>query len=103
PLGAERLPRQVLAAVPAARGAGKSLAGGVRGAPRCPFRPLAPRVAVHRVLAERLELRCQGCAAVPGERRRDPHVVELARVVEEAQEQRADVRTWSVLVPAEAG
>src|SRR4029079_18251225 len=53
-LDAQRLPRQVLAAVPARRRSGQPLAGllGRLG----PLGPLAPRVALERVLAERREL-----------------------------------------------
>ena len=78
-LGAERLPRQVLAPVPARGRAGQSLARRVGVAVAGPLGPFAPRVAVQRVLAQRRELLGQRRPLVPRERRRDPHVVELAR------------------------
>ena len=62
-LRAERLPGQVLAAVPAAGRTGQALArllGRLR-----PFRPFAPRMTLDRVLAERLEARDERRRACP--------------------------------------
>src|SRR5205814_3920262 len=53
-LGLERLPAQVLAAVPAARRAGHPLPG--RGGVRLRVGPVAPRVAFERIVAQRCEL-----------------------------------------------
>src|SRR4029079_5231464 len=60
-------------------------------------------MAFDRVLAERRQLLDQGSTAVPGERRRDADVIELAGVVVQPEEERPDVRAGTVLVPAEAG
>ena len=82
---AQWLPRQVLAAVPARGGARQALAGGVGVAGRRPLGPLAPRVALEGVLAQRRQLLGQRGPPVPGERRRDADVMERALVVEQAR------------------
>src|SRR5690349_2251840 len=100
PLEAERLPRQVLAPVPARRRAGEPLTGFLgRLRPLC---PLAPWVTLERVLPQRRELLGERRALVPGERRRHADAVQRARIVEEPKQQRADVRARPVLVPPEA-
>src|SRR5207244_11432848 len=83
PLGAKGLPSQVLAAVPAAGRARKALHLLARLLLRdC---PVLPGVALERVLAQR----CQFGNALPAhgllERRRDPDVVQSARVVVKAE------------------
>jgi hypothetical protein len=60
-------------------------------------------VALAGVLAERRELIDQLGAPVPRERRGDPDVVERALIVEQPEQQRADVRARPVLVPPEPG
>src|SRR3954447_24489948 len=52
-LQAQRLPREVLATVPARGGAGQPLPGGVRRAGIGPLRPLAPRVAIEALISQR--------------------------------------------------
>src|SRR5689334_5385009 len=64
-LQAERLPRQVLAAVPAGRRPGEPLPGFL-GCLR-PLGPLRPRVTLQGVLPQRRELPGQCRALVPGE------------------------------------
>ena len=57
---------------------------------------------VQRALAQWRELLDQFCSPIPGERARDPDVMERALVIEQPQEQGADVRARPVLVPSEA-
>ena len=68
-----------------------------------PLGPVAPRMAVERVLAQGRQLLDQLGAPLPRERRGDADVVERALVVVQPEQQRADVRARPVLVPAEAG
>src|SRR5687768_14385619 len=93
---AEGLPGQVFARAPAALAAGhaRHLLTGVRG-------PLAPGVILHRILAERCQLRRELLSALHRERRGHTDVMQAAAVVEEAQQQRADANALAVLVPAE--
>src|SRR5712671_1176288 len=82
--GAERLPAQVLAAVPAAGGARHALVAFLRAS------PVAPGMVLERVLAQRRELLHQLAALRGGEAGRDADVVQRALVVVQAEEQRAD-------------
>src|ERR1044071_1209522 len=99
-LGAERLPGEVATSIPSTGRARDALAR--RFKLGCPFGPVAPRVVVHRVLAQRLALVRKGFALLHREGRCDANVVECALTVEQAQQQRADVRLAD-FVPAEAG
>src|SRR4051812_11139733 len=96
-LGPERLPAQVLAAVPAARRAGHALVRIV-----CPA-PLLPWMIVEGPFAQRRELLHELLAACHGEGRGDADVMERPLVVVEAEEKRPDHRPGTVLVPAEPG
>ena len=101
--GAERLPRQVLAAVPAAGGARQALARRVGGAGRGPLGPLAPRV------ASSAPSRSGASSSISAARR--SHVNDEVMPTwwsapsssYRPEQQRADVRAGAVLVPAEAG
>src|SRR5262249_51614922 len=84
-LDPQRLPRQILACTPAALSAGH--AGHVRGVE---LRPLAPRMAVERVLAQRRQFRHQLTSSLHGERRGDADVVQRAAIVVEPEQQRPD-------------
>ena len=97
---AKRLPRQVLAPIPARRRAGQPLPGGLRGLG--PLGPFAPRMPVQG-LAERLQLLREGFAAIPGEGRRDADAVQGPAVVEQPEEQRSNMGPSAVLMPPEAG
>src|SRR3972149_6028998 len=103
-LGAQRLPGGVFAAVPAASRAGNALPRG-HGClgPLGPLGPLCPGVAFKRVLAQRGQLLDELRPAGLSEAGPGAAVVQRARVVEEAEQQRPDERAWTVLVPAEAG
>src|SRR3954453_14903385 len=92
----QRLPAQVLAAIPAAARAGHALI-------RLRFRPVAPRMIAQRIDAQRRELFDQLLALRRGERRRHADVLQAPVIVVEAEEERADHRAGTVLVPAEAG
>src|SRR6185295_19425192 len=89
--------------VPARGRAWEPLAGRLGVTPARPLGPFLPGVAVRRVLAEGRQLLGERRPAVPRERGRDPDVVELAVVVVQPQQERADVRAGPVLVPPEAG
>src|SRR5438105_13852858 len=97
PLGPERLPAQVLAAVPAARCARHPLLGIVLRHP-----PLLPRVLVAGAIAERRQFLHQLLAPGGGEGGGDTDVMQRAFLVVEAEEERSDHRPGTVLVPAEA-
>src|SRR5204862_1380337 len=99
-LGPKRRPGQVLALAPAALH------------PRTPvrlrlvrlrFRPRAPGMPVEGVLAVRGKEIHELAALGRGKARADADVLEVRRVVEEAEEERADRGTVRVLVPAKAG
>src|SRR5690606_4285328 len=94
-LDAQRLPRQVLAAAPAALAAGHA-----RGL-LPDVGPLRPWVSFQRVLAQRRELVHERPPLSHLERRRDADVLQLALVIVEPKEQRAH-RITRVLVPPEA-
>ena len=94
-LDAQRLPGEVLARAPA------TLPAGHAAAPRIGLRPRAPGVLLQRVLAQRLELPHELLAHGHRERRGHADVLQLAAVIVEAEEQRAD-RVLTCLVPAEA-
>ncbi len=96
-LEADRLPRQVLAAVPPRRRARQP----ALGLELLPARPVLPRVLVDRAFAIRREQRGQRAARVLRERGRDADVVEHAGVVVEAEQQGADELVLAALVPAE--
>src|SRR5262249_47619791 len=64
--------------------------------------PVAPRMRIERVLAQRRQLGHQLLANRVGERGGHPHVVERARVVVETEQQGADQRARAFLVPAES-
>src|SRR5437762_6532213 len=95
-LGAQRLPRHVLALAPAAEPAGHR-------APRRSdrLRPPGPRVAVEGVLPVGRQLVDQLLAPAHGERAGDADVVEVAVRVVEPEQQRPD--DPAALVPAEPG
>ena len=95
-LDAQRLPRQILAGAPAALRAGHAVDLGRR------LGPLAPRMALERVHAQRRQLLGQLLAHRHRERRRHADVLQAAAVVVEAEQQRADL-VVAALVPAEAG
>ena len=85
---------------PRSSGSGRpACAGDLRAA----LGPVAPGMRRERVLAERLQLLRQLLPRGHGERRRHADVVQRARVVVEAEQQRADERPRALLVPAEAG
>ena len=100
-LRTERLPRKIAVTVPATRRAGHALAG--RACSRLPFGPLGPGVTVEGVLAERRQFLDQLPAFIRGEAGGDPDVVQSAGFVEQAQQEGADQRSRSVLVPSESG
>src|SRR5205085_5628093 len=95
-LRTQRLPAQVLAAIPSAGAAGHALAR-LFG-----FLPVTPRVTVERSLAQRRELLHELLAHDVAERRGDADVMERAVVIVEAEQERADHRARAVLVPAKA-
>ena len=72
-------------------------------AARLPLLPLPPRVAVQGIRPVRLQEADQLAPLLLGERGGDADVLELAGVVPQAQQQRADHGAGAVLVPAEAG
>src|SRR5207247_6385844 len=100
-LGSERLPGQVLAAVPAAGRAGQALPCCVRVFLR--LGPVTPGMALERVLSEWRQVRDELLADRVGERRGDADVVQRAVLVVEAEQERADHRAGAVRVPEEAG
>src|SRR5262245_39708166 len=65
--------------------------------------PVAPRVTLECLLAQRGQLGDELLPRGIRERRGDADVVEYTLVVVEAQEERADHRARALLVPAEAG
>src|SRR5262249_6404107 len=93
---AKRLPREGLAGIPAAPRARHALVL-VRGA-----RPLLPRVPLERSGAQRRELAGEGAPLRHRERGRDADVLEVAVLVVQAEQQRAD-DAGALLVRAEAG
>src|SRR5438105_3146829 len=82
-LGPKRLPREVLAPIPAARGAGKPAAFG--GRTLLPLTPLAPRVVSDGVATVRLQELHQLGAFDGAERCSHAYVLELALVAPEPQ------------------
>jgi len=60
-------------------------------------------VILHRVLPQRFEQRHQLLADFHIERRRHADVMEIAMLVIETEQERADAFTLAVLVPPEAG
>src|SRR3989442_10412863 len=100
-LGPDRLPGQVLAAVPAAARAGQALPRFVRVSLR--LGPVTPGMALERVLSEGRQVGDELLSNRVGERRGDADVVQRAILVIEAEQERADHRAGAVLVPAEAG
>src|SRR5207237_5582692 len=101
PLGAQRLPAQILAAIPATGRAGKPLPLGARFL--LGHGPVAPRMALERVRAQRRQLGHQLLAHRVGEGGGDAHVVQRVLVVVQAEQERADHRAGAFLVPAEPG
>ncbi len=96
--GAERFPAQVLAGVPAGLASGHA-AGGLRGF----VGPIGPGMIVQGVSAIGVEAVDELVALGGGEAGADADVLELAGVVVEAEEERADGSSLSVFMPAEAG
>src|SRR5438128_3842917 len=82
-LDAQRLPGQILAGTPAALAAGHARAAALRAS------PLAPRVFLHRVRPQRLQLLRKLLARLHRERGRDADVMQRAFVVVQPEEQRA--------------
>src|SRR6185295_13408382 len=83
-LDAQRLPRKILARAPAALRARHALRRALRR-----LRPLPPGMILERVPAQRLELACELLARGHGEGRGHADVMQHARIVVEAEEQRA--------------
>src|SRR5205807_4455472 len=100
-LWTQRLPRQVLASVPAARRARQPPA--LRRRALLPFAPLAPGVAGDGVAPVRLEELDQLAALHGAEGARDADVLELPLVVPQSQKQRSNQGARPVLVPSETG
>src|SRR5882672_1792130 len=95
---ADRLPGQILAAVPPAGRAGQALLGLLI----LPLGPVAPRVGLAGAVAQRGELLGELGAPGPGERGCHADVMQDAGVVVQAEQQRADQGALAALVPAEA-
>ena len=98
-LGANRLPRQILSLTPAALHSRPPVGSIVRRR----FGPGAPRVPVEGMLAIGRQKLHELATLLVGEARTHADVLEVAVVVVEAEEERADRRSLRVLVPAESG
>ena len=75
----------------------------LRIAVRLRLRPVAPRVSFERVLTIGSEKLYQLLPFCVGEARADSDVLEIAAVVVQAEQERADFGFLTALVPAEAG
>src|SRR5215207_6220490 len=95
----DRLPRQILAAVPPTRTAGQTL----RRLDRLEVCPVLPRMIVARAFAQRLELIGELGALGLLERCADADVMKRAGLVVETEQQRADEAIFAALVPTETG
>src|SRR5687767_8382080 len=100
-LRAQRLPAEILPAIPPAGRTGQPL----------PFRarlllrhgPIAPGMVLESLVAQRRELGHELLSNGVAERGGDADVVQRAMVVVEAEQERAHHRAGALLVPAEAG
>ena len=95
-LGAQRLPREILACAPTTLPTGHALAHRFRAG------PFAPRMIVQGVLAQRLELLHQLATLGHRERGRDADVLQVSAIIIEPEQQRAD-RVTPALVPTKSG
>src|SRR6185295_15153885 len=93
-LDAQRLPGEVLAAVPARGGAWHPLVAR-------PLGPLAPGMRFGGAFAQWQKLRDELLALLGGERGGDAHVMQLPVAVVKPEQERAHHRARPVLVPAE--
>src|SRR5438105_8411727 len=92
-LDAQRLPAQVLALVPARRGAGHALVP-------CPVCPFAPGMVLRRSFAQRRQLLDQLAPPLRREGRRHADVLEPDALVVETEQKRSHHRPGPILVPA---
>ena len=91
---AQRLPRQIFSGAPTALAPGHPCGLSAAG-----VGPIAPRMMIESVLAERFKLDSQIPPARHRECRRDADVMQGATVVVQAEEERSDQRVLSLLVP----
>ena len=100
-LGPQRLPRQILALAPAALATRHAMPGFT--VCRSMLRPVLPGMSGERVLAIRREEFRELPALLLREARADADVLQRARIVEKAEQQRADRGALALLVPSKAG
>src|SRR3989304_10439211 len=84
--GSQRLPGEVLAAVPAAGRTGHSTTLLLR----LPFLPIAPRVPLERVVPGWIEQSDELSPTLLGERRGDPPVLQGSGGIPQAEQERSD-------------